>query len=153
MGNLVRGNDTSGLDSLSGEVHALYLPQECPRQCPPAALPQDDHHAALAAAIAQPAPVVPLLAQVGRPDMASEHGPIDFDLAVKTGLPVSSAMASPRLCMSTNAVLCCTFRSRENCTAERPFEAFTNRQIAPSRSTNASLREAKMVPEVTLNWR
>ncbi len=35
--------------------------------------------------------------------------------------------------------------------ADKPFEAFTNRQIAPSRSTKESLCEAKIVPEVALN--
>jgi hypothetical protein len=44
-----------------------------------------------------------------------------------------------------------TSRSRLNCTADKPFEAFTNRQIAPRRSTKESLCEAKIVPEVALN--
>ncbi len=65
---------------------------------------------------------------------------------------LSAAITSRSLCTSTNAVLCCTLRSRESWTADNPLEAFTTRQIAPSRSTNDNLREAKMVPEVTLNW-
>ena len=35
---------------------------------------------------------------------------------------------------------------------ETPLEAFTVRQIAASKSTKSILREAKMVPLVTLNW-
>lgn len=87
MRNLISGDDTAGCDPLTGEVHAQGLPQERPRQCPTAALPQDDHHAALAAAIAQSPPVDPLLAQVGRPDMSFERRPIDLALALETGLP------------------------------------------------------------------
>ena len=44
-------------------------------------------HEALAAAIAQPSAIDPLLAQFGRPDMSSEHGSIDFDRALEARLP------------------------------------------------------------------
>ncbi len=87
MGNLVGADDTSGLDTLSGDVHALGLLRERSRQCPAAALTQDDRHAALAAAVDRSPPVDPLLAQLGWSDVASERGPIDFDLAVGTGQP------------------------------------------------------------------
>ena len=62
-------------------------------------------------------------------------------------------MASRSLCIRTKAVLCCTSRSRESWTADKPLDAFTTRQIAVKRSTKDSLCEAKIVPEVTLNWR
>lgn len=33
------------------------------------------------------------------------------------------------------------------------FQTLKGRQIAPRRSTTVSLREAKMVPDVTMKWR
>ncbi len=33
-----------------------------------------------------------------------------------------------------------------------PLDAFTSKQIAASRSTKSILRDAKIVPDVTLNW-
>lgn len=80
MSNLVGGDDASGRDPLLREVHALGLPKEGPRQCLAAALAQDDHHAALAAAIGQTPPANPLLAQVGWSDVTSERCPIDLNL-------------------------------------------------------------------------
>ncbi|WP_373429730.1 hypothetical protein [Paracoccus sp. WLY502] len=134
------------------KVHTLGFPREASGQCPAIVLTQDDHHEALAGAIGQSPPVDPLLLQVSRSDVASERGAIDLVLAARWASRVSAVMASRSLCMSTNAVLSCTSRSHEICTAGRPFEAFTERQIAPNRSANASLCEAKMVPEVALNW-
>jgi hypothetical protein len=41
---------------------------------------------------------------------------------------------------------------QKSCKADAPLAAFTNRQMAASRSTKESFRHAKIVPEVTLNW-
>ena len=57
---------------------ALGLAQEGPGQRSPAALPQGDDHAALAAAVLEQAAIDPILARIGGPDMAAERGTVQL---------------------------------------------------------------------------
>ncbi len=64
----------------------------------------------------------------------------------------SEAIASRSLWASTKAVLYWQSKVRESWTMLRPLAAFTVRQMAASRSMKLILRDAKIVPLVTLNW-
>ena len=109
-------------------------------QRPAAALAQNDNHPALAAAVGeQPQPAVdPVVARVGRPDLATEHGPVHFDFTLEPGLEchrlpqlvhqhegISGTFAAPP--GRGRLRLCCTSRPCESWTADRPLAAFTNR--------------------------
>ena len=96
---------------------------------------------------------VPILARISGSDMAAERGAVHLHGTGEHGVARLRRHGLRSLCISTKAVLCCTSRSRESWTADRPLDAFTTRQIAANRSTKDSLREAKIVSEVTLNSR
>ncbi len=84
-------------DPFPGELDALRLPKRGSRHRSAAPLAEHDNHPALPAPIGAPPPVDTLLLQIGRPDMATECGTINLDLAVQKDAPGLCLHSFPEL--------------------------------------------------------
>ena len=95
--NLVGRDDAAGGNPFPGEIDSLGFTQEAPGQRPATALAQNNNHPALAAAVGEQAAVDPVVACVGGPDLATEHGPVHFHLTLEPGLPGLECHRLPQL--------------------------------------------------------
>jgi hypothetical protein len=95
--------------------------------------------------------VFAIFGAVLRLPVAAKISAVDSTMPLSDTPACSRAIASRSLCVSTNAVLYWQSRSRLSCNAATPFAPFTKITIAASKSVNDILREAKIVPLVTLN--
>ena len=86
--------------------------------------------------------------------MTAEIGAINLDFAVQRVAGSFSRKGFAQLVRQHEGRLVLAVEiAAKAASAERPFTALTKMQIAASRSTKAILREAKIVPDVTLKLR
>lgn len=138
---------------LNRQLDTLPLAEGNKWQRAACALTHGNHNAAGACLMLLKATINALGFLIVRANVTAEIRAVDFNVTVKNFASVDlCAIASRSLWARTNAVLYWQSISRLSCTMLIPLEAFTIRQIAASRSTKSILRDAKIVPDVTLNW-
>lgn len=148
-GSLSGGTHGARCDPLVRDVHALILAKQCPREGTATAPAQRGVYAALVGAVLQEAAIDAVLALVRGAHMAAES---TYMSPASSASRVAKTSASRSLCISATAVWCWTSKSRQSCNADSSFGEFRKGQMAPSRLTKESLRSAKIVRAVTLNW-
>lgn len=87
MRNFIGRDDGFWSDPFPCELDALRLPKKGSRHGSTASLAEYDNHPTLPTPVGATPPVNTLFPQVGGPDMATERGTINLDLAAQTDIP------------------------------------------------------------------